>query len=66
MKPTYAVRGWLGGRARAKALTPERRREIAREANKVRWARLDAKARRKATEPARTARAKVKRKKAAK
>jgi hypothetical protein len=66
MKPTYAVRGWLGGRARAKALTPERRREIARLANKARWARLDAKARRKATEPARVARAKVKRKKAAK
>jgi hypothetical protein len=30
--------GGLGGKARAKALTPERRREIAKKAIAIRWA----------------------------
>jgi hypothetical protein len=33
----------LGGKARAKKLTPEQRREIARKAIQARWARLKAK-----------------------
>ncbi len=38
MKITKRMMGWMGGRARAKALSPARRREIARLANKARWA----------------------------
>lgn len=30
--------GWMGGRARAKALSARRRREIAIQANRARWA----------------------------
>lgn len=36
-KRAASLLGKLGGKARAKALTPERRREIARNAARARW-----------------------------
>jgi len=44
MKPTKAAREYLryitrkGGKARAKSLTPEQRKQIARDAARARWA----------------------------
>jgi hypothetical protein len=37
--PAAVTLGSLGGKARAKKLSPERRREIARKAIEARWAR---------------------------
>lgn len=59
MKLTMQMAGWLGGRARAKALLPARRREIARLANEARWGGTTKAQRRKATEPARAGRARA-------
>jgi hypothetical protein len=43
-KDPHAVHlGQLGGRARKRKLTPERRREIARKAAEARWAKSDRK-----------------------
>jgi hypothetical protein len=58
MKITKQMMGWLGGRARAKALSPARRKAIARKAVMARWARTTKVERRKATEAARAGRAK--------
>jgi general stress protein YciG len=42
-KETYAVKfARKGGKARAKNLTPEQRKEIARKASKARWAKWKA------------------------
>jgi hypothetical protein len=66
MKVTKAMMGWLGGRARAKALSPERRREIARKANRARWANKTATQRRAQTAKARASSLKVRKAKAKK
>jgi hypothetical protein len=64
MKITKQMLGWLGGRARARALSPERRREIARRANRVRWANKTAAQRRAETVAARASSIKVRKAKA--
>jgi hypothetical protein len=66
MKITKQMMGWLGGRARAKALSPAQRKAIARAAVLARWARTSKAQRRKATEPARAGRAKARAKAAKK
>jgi hypothetical protein len=59
MKVTKQMMGWLGGRARAKALSPAQRKAIARKAITTRWTKTTKAERRKATEPARAGRAKA-------
>ena len=64
MRITRRVMGWMGGKARARALSPARRREIARLANKARWASKSAAERRRETEAARASSLKVRKAKA--